>query len=160
METKLRYSRTWAGAAARLLMIVGLLLAMVVVDGGQAGAAGVKRIEVNLTTQTLRAYEGGKVVYTTVISSGIKRYPTVTGTYRIYAKLLSQRMRGGTGADRYDLPNVPNVMYFYKGYAIHGTYWHNNFGRPMSHGCVNANLKAATWLYKWAPMGTTVTVRY
>jgi lipoprotein-anchoring transpeptidase ErfK/SrfK len=69
-------------------------------------------------------------------------------------------MRGGTGADRYDLPNVPHVMYFHKGYAIHGTYWHNNFGRRMSHGCVNANKAAAAWLYNWAPVGTPVKVHY
>ena len=67
-------------------------------------------------------------------------------------------MRGGTGRDRYDLPNVPHVMYFYRDYAIHGAYWHNNFGRPMSHGCVNLSNSAAKWMYGWATVGTPVVV--
>jgi lipoprotein-anchoring transpeptidase ErfK/SrfK len=129
-------------------------------NSAQGALATGKWIGVNLTKQKLTAYLGNKVVYSTIISSGTVKYPTVTGTYKIYAKLRSQRMRGGTGADRYDLPNVPHVMYFHKGYAIHGTYWHNNFGRRMSHGCVNANKAAAAWLYNWAPVGTPVKVHY
>ena len=129
------------------------------VQGAPTAATG-KWIDVNLRTQKLTAYQGNKLVYTTIISSGTKKYPTVTGTYYIYSKLKSQRMRGGTGRDRYDLPNVPHVMYFHQGYAIHGTYWHNNFGRPMSHGCVNANKTAAAWLYNWAHVGTPVKVHY
>jgi lipoprotein-anchoring transpeptidase ErfK/SrfK len=123
-------------------------------------AAGAKWIDVDLSSQTLRAYQGRSVVYTTRISSGTSKYPTVQGTFYIYSKVRSQRMRGGRGADAYDLPNVPHVMYFYQAYAIHGTYWHNNFGRPMSHGCVNANQKAAAWLYNWTPMGTKVVVHW
>ena len=125
-----------------------------------AAMAATKWIDVNLSTQMLAAYEGSRRVYSTRISSGTTKYPTVTGTFYIYAKLVSQRIRGGTGRDRYDLPGVPHVMYFHKGYAIHGTYWHNNFGRPMSHGCVNASRQAAAWLYKWAHNGTRVTVHY
>jgi lipoprotein-anchoring transpeptidase ErfK/SrfK len=117
-----------------------------------------KWIDIDLSEQRLRAYQGSKVVYTVRISSGTAKYPTVQGTFRVYAKNKSQRMRGGTGADRYDLPNVPNVMFFHKAYAIHGAYWHNNFGRPMSHGCINMPLGAAAWLYNWAGMGTTVVV--
>lgn len=68
-------------------------------------------------------------------------------------------MSGGSQAyGFYDLPNVPNVMYFYQGYSIHGAYWHNNFGYQMSHGCVNAPLAAAEWLYNWASIGTPVTM--
>jgi lipoprotein-anchoring transpeptidase ErfK/SrfK len=121
-------------------------------------AATYKWIDIDLSSQTLRAYEGRKVVYTTKISSGVRKYPTVTGTFRVYVKLRYARMRGGRGAEAYDLANVPHVMYFYKGYGIHGAYWHKNFGRPMSHGCVNANLTAAAWLYNWARVGTQVTV--
>jgi len=58
----------------------------------------------------------------------------------------------------YDLANVPWTMFFYAGYAIHGTYWHNNFGHPMSHGCVNMTTTEAKWLYEWAPKGTLVVV--
>lgn len=58
----------------------------------------------------------------------------------------------------YYLPDVPYVMYFYRGYGLHGTYWHNNFGVPMSHGCVNLRTEDAAWLFDWASVGTPVTV--
>lgn len=121
---------------------------------------GEKWIDVNLTTQTLTAYEGQTPVYNALVSSGLARYPTVTGTFAIYVKYTAARMRGGYGADAYDLPNVPYVMYFYKGYGLHGTYWHNNFGTPMSHGCVNLSTPDAEWLFNWAPIGTTVVTHY
>jgi lipoprotein-anchoring transpeptidase ErfK/SrfK len=60
----------------------------------------------------------------------------------------------------YYLPNVPYVMYFYRGYGIHGTYWHNNFGTPMSHGCVNFPTDDAGWLFDFASVGTVVNVHY
>jgi lipoprotein-anchoring transpeptidase ErfK/SrfK len=60
----------------------------------------------------------------------------------------------------YYLEGVPYVMYFYRDYAIHGTYWHNNFGTPMSHGCVNVNTPDAGWLFNWAPVGTVVNVHH
>jgi len=113
-----------------------------------------KWIEVNVTTQTLNAYEGNRLVLSTKVSTGLPRTPTVLGRFRIYTKLRSQTMSG----PGYYLPNVPYVMYFYKGYALHGTYWHNNFGRPMSHGCVNLRTSDAEWLYRWAPLGTLVVV--
>jgi lipoprotein-anchoring transpeptidase ErfK/SrfK len=118
-----------------------------------------KWILIDLSEQRLTAYQGNKVIYTWRVSTGIARYPTVVGSFRVYAKVPKQRMQGGRGRDYYNLPNVPDVMYFYRGYAIHGAYWHNNFGRPMSHGCVNMRLAAAEWLYDWTPMGTTVVVR-
>ena len=62
-----------------------------------------------------------------------------------------------TGND-YDVPNVPNVLYFDRGYALHGAYWHNNFGTPMSHGCVNLPLGNAQWLFNWAQIGTPVII--
>ncbi len=118
-----------------------------------------KWIEVDLSDQVLRAWEYDRLVFATLVSTGLPQYPTPTGTYRIYTKLRYERMRGGTpGIDYYDLPNVPHTMYFYLGYAIHGAYWHNNFGRPMSHGCVNLPLDAAAWLYDWTPVGTVVWI--
>ncbi|MCS7220114.1 MAG: LysM peptidoglycan-binding domain-containing protein [Anaerolineae bacterium] len=114
--------------------------------------AGEKWIDINVTTQTLSAYEGDKLVFTTKVSTGTRRYPTVLGKFRIRTKLRSQTMAG----PGYYLPNVPYVMYFYAGYAIHGTYWHNDFGRPRSHGCVNLSIPDAKWLYEWAPIGTLV----
>lgn len=109
-------------------------------------------IDVNVTTQTLSAYEGDKLVFTTKVSTGRARTPTVLGRFRIRTKLRAQAMSG----PGYYLPNVPYVMYFHAGYALHGTYWHNNFGHPMSHGCVNMRTDEAKWLYEWAPVGTLV----
>jgi lipoprotein-anchoring transpeptidase ErfK/SrfK len=119
-----------------------------------------KWIDVNLTKQLLIAYEGARPIFSTYISSGVAKHKTAPGIFRIYAKLTSQRMTGGVGAEHYDLPNVPYVMYFYGGNAIHGTYWHHNFGHPMSHGCVNAPTSASAFLFNWAPLGTTVRVHY
>jgi lipoprotein-anchoring transpeptidase ErfK/SrfK len=121
-----------------------------------AAALGEKWIDVNLSQQRLVAYEGSTPVYWVTVSTGLPGTPTVTGQYHIYVKYLSQLMTG----PGYYLPNVPYVMYFYQGYGIHGTYWHHNFGHPMSHGCVNAPTPDAQWLYNWAPVGTLVNVHY
>ncbi len=120
------------------------------------GEFGPKWVDVNLTTQSMIAYEGQTPVFTTRVSSGIVNHPTVEGTYRIYAKYESTRMTGGVGAEHYDIPNVPWTMYFYSGYALHGAFWHHNFGHPMSHGCVNLSVDDSKWMYKWAPLGTMV----
>lgn len=120
-----------------------------------------KWIEVNLAAQRLTAYEGDWPVMSTLISSGLPRTPTPRGTFEIFTKLRYDDMRGGSVAagDYYYLPKVPYVLYFAAGgYALHGTYWHNNFGRPMSHGCVNLTTRDAEWLFNWAPMGTKVVI--
>jgi len=121
-----------------------------------APADGRRWIEVNLSSQTLTAWQGEVAVMHTYISSGLGATPTVTGRFTVGRKYSSQRMVG----PGYDLPGVPWVMYFYGGYAIHGAYWHNNFGRPMSHGCVNMSVGDSQLLYNWAPMGTEVYVHY
>jgi lipoprotein-anchoring transpeptidase ErfK/SrfK len=120
-----------------------------------ATALGVKRIELDLSEQSLTAYEGGTEVLSGLVSTGIARYPTPPGEYKIIRKVRSQVMSG----PGYYLPNVEWVSYFLGGYAIHGTYWHSNFGQPMSHGCVNMTNDDAKWIYQWAPLGTPVTVR-
>lgn len=117
---------------------------------------GVRWIDVDLSTQSLYAYEGDTVVNSFVVSTGTWRTPTVTGRYKIWIKLKSTTMSG----PGYYLTNVPYTMYFYKGYGIHGTYWHNNFGTPMSHGCVNMRTSDAEWLFYWASEGTVVNVHY
>ncbi|MFN2296148.1 MAG: L,D-transpeptidase family protein [Candidatus Promineifilaceae bacterium] len=117
-------------------------------------------IDVNLTTQTLTAYEGQTPVLYSLISSGMWQFPTVTGQFHTYMKYEYQDMSGYHLGYNYDLADVPHVMYFFEDYAIHGAYWHNNFGTPMSHGCVNVNLPDAAWLYNWAPVGTLVNVHY
>lgn len=113
-----------------------------------------KLILVDLSAQRVYAYENGALLREFVVSTGLPAYPTVTGTYSVYVKYTSTRMTG----PGYDLPNVPYTMYFYKGYGLHGTYWHSNFGTPMSHGCVNMRTPEAEWLFNWAPVGTTVQV--
>ena len=121
-----------------------------------APANGARWIEINLSNQTLTAWQGDVAVLYTSVSTGTYRTPTVTGRYAIHTKYASQRMTG----PGYDLPGVPWVMYFYSGYAIHGAYWHNNFGTPMSHGCVNMRPDEAEMLYSWADYGTEVYVHY
>lgn len=113
-------------------------------------------IDVDLSNQRLVAYEGDTPVYWVTVSTGLPGTPTVTGQYRIYVKYPAQTMSG----PGYYLPDVPYVMYFYQGYGIHGTYWHNNFGHPMSHGCVNTPTPDAQWLYAWADVGTLINVHY
>jgi len=124
------------------------------VASGGGGAAG-KWIEVRLSSQRCIAWQGNVPVRTMVVSTGIARYPTPRGRFRIYAKYWSVTMSG----PGYYLRGVPHTMYFYRGYALHGTYWHSNFGRPMSHGCVNLTRADAAWLYSWAPRGTLVVIR-
>ncbi len=121
-----------------------------------AGSSGARWIDVDLSNQKLVAYEGDTPVYWVTVSTGLPGTPTVTGQYHIYVKYVAQTMSG----PGYYLPDVPYVMYFYEGYGIHGTYWHNNFGHPMSHGCVNAPTPDAQWLYDWADVGTLVNVHY
>jgi LysM repeat protein len=117
---------------------------------------GKRRITINLSNQTLTAYQGDVVVMHTYVSTGKAETPTVTGTFEIGIKYESQRMYG----PGYDLPGVPWVMYFFRDYAIHGAYWHMNWGTPMSRGCVNMRPEEARMLYEWAAPGTEVVVHY
>jgi lipoprotein-anchoring transpeptidase ErfK/SrfK len=109
-----------------------------------------KWIRVDLSEQVVVAYEGNKPIRAFVISSGLSRTPTVTGEFHIKTKVKAQTMTGGSGAYYYNLPNVKWVQYFYQEYAFHGTYWHNDFGRPKSHGCINMTNADAKWLFDWA----------
>lgn len=120
------------------------------------GNGGEHWIDVNLSEQRVYAYEGDTVVNSFVVSTGTWQTPTVTGKFHIWIKLLSTTMSG----PGYYLTNVPYTMYFYKGYGLHGTYWHNNFGTPMSHGCVNLRTDDAEWLYNFSVVGTLVNVHY
>ncbi|MEO8354744.1 MAG: L,D-transpeptidase [Chloroflexota bacterium] len=113
-------------------------------------------IDVNLSEQRIYAYEGNVMVNSFIVSTGLPDTPTVTGAYRIYVKVPVQDMSG----PGYYLPDVPWVMFFYDEYGFHGTYWHNNFGTPMSRGCVNLRIEDAEWLYNWASVGTRVNVHY
>ncbi len=121
---------------------------------------GERWVDVNLTTQSLTAYEGDTPVFNTLISSGMDTHPTVTGQFRIWMRYESQTMNGYLLGYDYYLENVPYVMYFYNDYALHGAYWHNNFGVPMSHGCVNLHPSDAEWLFNFTSLGTLVNVHY
>ncbi|MBI4136991.1 L,D-transpeptidase [Candidatus Roizmanbacteria bacterium] len=119
---------------------------------------GQKRIEVDLTNQRIYAYEGNNRVMDFLISSG-KWGRTPVGAFNIWVKLRSTKMEGGSKelGTYYYLPNVPFTMFFandeipkWRGFGIHGTYWHNNFGHPMSHGCINMKTEEVEQLYYWA----------
>ena len=115
-----------------------------------------KEIVVDLSTQMTYAYEDGDLVFSALVSTGLPVTPTVQGEYAIYHRLEAQTMSG----PGYYLPNVQWVQYFYSGYGFHGTYWHENFGEPMSHGCVNLTNEDAEWLYNFGDIGTNVYVQY
>jgi lipoprotein-anchoring transpeptidase ErfK/SrfK len=111
-------------------------------------------IQIDLSTQRLIAWEGGNPVHAVIISTGRDETPTLTGTFEIQSMHRVARMQG----DDYDIPDVPFVMYYSGNYGIHGAYWHNQFGIPMSHGCVNVAVDHAEWLFGWAEIGTPVVV--
>ena len=120
-------------------------------------ATGRKRIEVDLSNQRLYAYEGDLKMYDFLISSGLWG-KTPTGRFWIWGKYKYTKMSGGSQAlgTYYYLPNVPYVMFFFNhnvsksaGFSFHGTYWHDNFGRPMSHGCINMKTDEAALLFYW-----------
>jgi len=113
-------------------------------------------IEVDLSLQKLWAWEGNKLFLESLVSTGLPWWSTPQGEFRIWAKIRATKMEGGEGRYYYNLPNVPFVMFFenekipgYRGYGLHGTYWHNDFGRVHSHGCVNLPTPIAERLYYW-----------
>ncbi|MCS6827472.1 MAG: L,D-transpeptidase [Caldilinea sp.] len=116
---------------------------------------GERWIEVIVSEQKLIAWQGDTPVFETIVSTGKRGFETIPGEFRIYVKYEKTRMRG----PGYDTPDVPWTMYYHRGFAIHGAYWHNNFGTPVSHGCVNLRVPEAKALYDWASVGTRVVVR-
>ena len=130
-----------------------------------AGAAvpqTTKRIVVDRAKEMLYAYDGDTLFMQDPISTGLDATPTPRGTFEVYKKTPSRYMQGpipGVSDQAYDLPGVPWDLYFTEqGAVIHGAYWHNHFGEPWSHGCVNLPPQEAKKLYDWAPLGTPVTV--
>lgn len=111
-------------------------------------------IDIDLSEQTASVYEGDQLIRSFVVSTGTWQYPTVIGQFHIYVKYRYADMAG----PGYYLPDVPYVMYFYKGYGLHGTYWHNNFGVPMSHGCVNFRTEDAGWVFDFLSVGDLVNI--
>lgn len=113
-----------------------------------------RSIVVSTGDQRIYAYENGQMVRTHLVSTGTMVTPTVLGDYAVYVKYRATDMSG----PGYFMPQVPYTMYFYQGYGIHGTYWHNAFGRTMSHGCVNLPVAEAEWFFNFASVGTPVRV--
>ena len=166
-----------ARSRSRRTIAVGLLaLATTALGGGFAAPlpaaaqdwdpgrlqVGDREIVVSLGAQRLWAYEGDTVVLSTFVSTGTAEtaeVATPVGEWRISVKLPMETMEGVANGEEYRVENVPYVMYFTdEGHALHGTYWHSNFGTPMSHGCVNLPMDVAEWMFRWAPEGTPVTV--
>lgn len=120
----------------------------------QGISASAKWIDVDLTNQTVAAYEGDKMVFATLTSTGKKTTPTITGLYYIYEKDVTHTMAGKSETGLYYLEEVPWSMYFTQRYALHGAYWHDGFGAIRSAGCVNLSPVDAQWLFSWS--GPTV----
>lgn len=152
---------------------------MVQVAGGKGGVRGAdggyldqsanftfwtapeKEIEVNLTQQKLTLWEGGKPVWSTLVSTGVAGAETPTGLFTVQYKMTATRMRGVNPSGlRYDLPDVPWVMPFQGDYTLHGAYWRDNYGYPQSNGCVSMPIPAAKYLYDQTPVGTPVRIHY
>jgi hypothetical protein len=109
-----------------------------------------KRIEIDLTRQRMVAYEGSQPVYTTRIASGYFEGDTPIGEFRVERKQPTRHMASNLSGSEFDLPGVPWVCYIsWTGVSFHGTYWHNNYGTPQSHGCINLTPEAAKWIYRW-----------
>ena len=118
-------------------------------------------IAVDTYEQTLAVYRGGQLVFGTLVSSGSRWFPTRPGTFQIWAKLWADRMTGVYRDDRSDyyyLEDVPFVLYYDGDRALHGAYWHDNFGVQTSHGCVNLSPADARWLFDNANVGDTVVI--
>jgi hypothetical protein len=131
------------------------------VDPNQAPPAGVtasRWISVNLFEQTVSVYENNRLVFATMASTGIDHFWTRPGLFHIQKKLETETMSNSVQDDFYYLEDVPWTMYFDEARAFHGAYWHNKFGYPLSHGCVNLSPGDSHWLYDWASEGDFVYV--
>ncbi|MCK6588618.1 MAG: L,D-transpeptidase [Polyangiaceae bacterium] len=134
-----------------------LLIPTIREDPAGFAREGKKWIDVSIRKQMLVAYEGRRPVFATIVSTGIgelgdpeKTHATIRGTFLIHAKHVSGTMDGDEAStDSFDLRDVPYIQYFHKGYALHGAYWHDEFGKARSHGCVNLAPADAAWLFEW-----------
>jgi lipoprotein-anchoring transpeptidase ErfK/SrfK len=121
-----------------------------------------KEVVVSISQQYMWAYEGGTPIIESYVSTGTGETEAVTtpvGSWSVLTKYDTQTMEGTISGEHYRVEDVPYVMYFDNlGNALHGTYWHSNFGYPMSHGCVNLPMDVAAFLYTWTEIGTAVTV--
>jgi hypothetical protein len=134
-------------------------VAIPALDAAPPAPGGGRAVVVSLSQQALWAYEDGAVIRSTYVSTGTEKFRTPAGYYTVNTKVPEQDMAGVIGGESYNVPKVPDVLYFTdRGHAIHGTYWHENFGVPMSHGCINLPMDVADWMYEWAPLGMAVLI--
>jgi lipoprotein-anchoring transpeptidase ErfK/SrfK len=118
-------------------------------------------VDINLSAQYMTVYSGDTPVLDTYVSTGRPGFDTPTGTFYVSVMMKSDDMEGVLGGEYYNVPQVPDVLYFTgQGHAIHGAYWHSNFGAVMSHGCVNLPLEVADWLYANAFIGMRIVIHY
>ena len=125
------------------------------------GVTNGRWVEVNLEQQTVAVYQDNRLVFASVIASGLPGTWTQPGLFQIYQKKPTENMSGAFTADRSDyyyLEDVPWTMYFDQARALHGTYWHNSFGVPQSRGCVNLSVGDAQWIFNWAEEGDWIYV--
>jgi hypothetical protein len=111
---------------------------------------GERWVHVELSEQVLTAYEGDTPVLATLVSTGSAAHPTREGTFRVWHKVVHDTMHG-TESEPYVVEEVPHSLFFYRGQALHGAFWHDSFGNAVTHGCVNLSVKDAAWLFEWAP---------
>jgi len=129
------------------------------VEAVGADPDGERWLEIDLGDQSMKAWQGDTVILETLVSTGKDDFETPTGSYFVNSKVKEQDMEGVLGGEYYDVPKVPDVMYFTdRGHAIHGAYWHDNFGNRMSHGCINLPLDVADFIYEWASVGIRVEI--
>ncbi len=133
---------------------------------GKNRAAGrpdlVRYIETDISEQTTRVYEYGELVHEFLVSTGIVKYPTPTGNFSVLQKVYIKDYEWSYGPnhpDNYNLPDVKWNLRFNGPFFLHYAYWHNNFGRRMSHGCINIDRTNSEWLYNWARVGDPVIVK-
>jgi hypothetical protein len=121
-----------------------------------------RHIDVDLSAQQLTAYEGDTPVYHAPVATGKDGYNTPAGSFAIYSKYPMETMTGSAGGESWYVPDIPWVQYVVGGVALHGTYWHDQWGTGfrLSHGCINLNIDDAQWLYEWADIGTQVAIHY
>ncbi len=125
------------------------------------GVTNDRWIEVNLYNQTLAVYQDRRLVFATIVSTGVEPFYTRPGLFQIYEKKNVETMQGAFEADRSDfyyLEDVPWTMYFDQARALHGAYWNPFFGWARTHGCVNLSIGDAAWLFQWANVGDWVYV--
>ncbi|HEU5102373.1 MAG TPA: L,D-transpeptidase, partial [Roseiflexaceae bacterium] len=121
-----------------------------------------RRIDIDLNAQQLVAYEGDMPVFRAPVATGKDGFNTPAGSFAIYSKYPMETMAGSAGGETWYVPDIPWVQYVVGGVALHGTYWHDQWGTGvrMSHGCINLNIDDAQWLYEWADVGTQVDIHY